>query len=232
MNPAKTPSPHLEPRGDADAEVTRAPREASDTVMPESFESGVSGEQPADPNNTQEIFTIGHAALPWGQFLELLHRFGISLLVDIRRFPGSRHAPQFGQDAMRAALTADGIDYLHLLELGGRRRAQPDSPYSTWRNASFRGYADYMETEEFQNGLDRLMTLAQTKRVAIMCAESVWWRCHRSMVSDALLAHGWRVMHIMSDRNLQPHQYTAPARLVGGELTYHDEGPMSKEATE
>ncbi len=189
-------------------------------------------EPSGDPRDAHEIFTIGHAALPWDQFLELLHRYEITLLVDIRRFPGSRHAPQFGQDVMSAALTTEGIEYLHLSELGGRRRARPDSLNTTWRNASFRGYADYMETEEFRDGLDRLMTLAQTQRVAIMCAESVWWRCHRSMVSDALLAQGWRVLHIMSDGKLQLHHFTEPARLVNGELTYHHEGPMSRVAEE
>ncbi len=127
MSPAPTTSPNPEPSGAATAEMIRSAQQLTETAPIDSSEPGVSGEQPADPNNTQEIFTIGHAALPWSQFLELLHRFEISLLVDIRRFPGSRHAPQFGEDVMRAALTADGIEYLHLLELGGRRRARPDS---------------------------------------------------------------------------------------------------------
>ena len=166
--------------------------------------------------------------MPWDQFLELLRRFEITLLVDIRRFPGSRHAPQFGQDVMSAALTTEGIEYLHLSELGGRRRARPDSLNTTWRNASFRGYADYMETEEFRDGLDRLMSLAQTQRVAIMCAESVWWRCHRSMVSDALLAQGWRVLHIMSDGKLLWHHLTAASRLVNGTLSYRDASTASE----
>lgn len=168
-----------------------------------------------------EIFTIGHASLPIEAFIEALQRHRIEILVDIRRYPGSRHAPQFGQDALRLELETAGIGYVYLGALGGRRKARPDSPNTGWRNASFRGYADYMETEEFRRGLAELMTLAQDQRVAIMCAEAVWWRCHRALVSDALMADGWRVMHIMSDGSVRPHRFSAPARLVDGELTYH-----------
>ncbi len=228
MNPATDVSPPLEPSGDPRDTLDRSAREQIEFAPAEPSHRAHTGEELSASNDTHEILTIGHAALPWSQFLELLRRFEIALVVDIRRFPGSRHAPQFGQDVMRAALTIEGIEYLHLSELGGRRRARPDSLNTTWRNASFRGYADYMETEEFRDGLDRLMSLAQTQRVAIMCAESVWWRCHRSMVSDALLAQGWRVLHIMSAGKLQPHHFTEPARLVNGTLTYREASMASE----
>lgn len=172
--------------------------------------------------DAHEIYTIGHAALPMDRFVALLRSVDVTLLVDIRRYPGSRHSPQFSSDELRKVLEAQGIGYLHLAELGGRRHARPDSENSAWRNASFRGYADYMETPEFEEGLRLLMAVAEVDRVAIMCAESVWWRCHRSMVSDALMAQGWRVLHIMSDGSLRPHHFTAPARLVDGKLTYRE----------
>jgi uncharacterized protein (DUF488 family) len=168
-----------------------------------------------------DIYTIGHADRPWDTFIDLLHRQGITLLADIRRFPGSRHAPQFNEDHLRTALAAGGIAELHLAALGGRRRARPDSRNTAWRNPSFRGYADYMETPEFQAGLEELEALARTHRVAVMCAETVWWRCHRSLVADALTADGWQVWHIIDMGDPQPHRYTAPARIVDGALTYH-----------
>jgi uncharacterized protein (DUF488 family) len=183
------------------------------------------------PNDVRDrvIYTIGHVALPADRFVALLRRHGITLLVDIRRFPGSRTSPQFNPDDLQQTLAGAGIDYVHLGALGGRRQPLPESPNAAWNNASFRGYADYMETAEFRNGLQELMTLAAAQRVAIMCAEAVWWRCHRSMVSDALMADGWQVWHIMSDGSVRPHRYTAPARLVDGELTYHqaDGGPAT-----
>jgi uncharacterized protein (DUF488 family) len=175
-------------------------------------------------NTNLEIFTIGHAALPIEVFIEALQRHRIKILVDIRRYPGSRHAPQFGQGALRPELETAGIGYVYLGALGGRRKARPDSLNTAWRNASFRGYADYMETEEFQLGLAELMEIGRDARVAIMCAESVWWRCHRAMVADALLAHGWRVWHIMPGGAIQPHRLSAAANVVDGVLTYHTVG--------
>lgn len=167
------------------------------------------------------IFTIGHADRPWEDFVTLLERHGITLLVDVRRHPGSRHAPQFNEDHLRTALADREIGYLHLAALGGRRRGHADSPNTTWRNASFRGYADYMETPEFQAGLDELVAMARSHRIAIMCAETVWWRCHRSLIADALTAQGWQVWHILDEGDPRPHRYTAPARIVDGALTYH-----------
>ncbi len=170
--------------------------------------------------------------MPIEEFIDLLKRFDITLLVDIRRFPGSRKSPQFGSDALRERLAQAGIGYVHLVGLGGRRQPRADSQNCAWRNASFRGYADYMETEEFENALRELIELARGQRVAIMCSEAVWWRCHRSMVSDALMAHGWQVWHIMSDGNRRPHHYTEPARLEHGVLTYHQSFPCDDRATD
>lgn len=179
-----------------------------------------------------ELFTIGHADRPRDAFATMLHHHGITLLVDIRRFPGSRHAPQFNQDVMRIALATAGIGYLHLPVLGGRRRPLPDSRNTTWRNASFQGYADYMETSEFSAGLAELKALAAEpgQRVAIMCAETVWWRCHRALVSDALLSQGWQVWHILDDGAAKPHRLSAPARIVNGTLTYHPDPDAADES--
>lgn len=181
---------------------------------------------PVDPagrvDDAPVVFTIGHVALPIEEFVDLLQQNDIGLLVDIRRFPGSRNAPQFGRDALREVLASAGIGYVHLVELGGRRKPQPNSLNGAWRNESFRGYADYMETADFRIGLRELEDLASTHRVAIMCAEAVWWRCHRSMVADALTADGWQVRHIMSDGSVRPHRLTEPARIVDGKLTYRE----------
>ncbi len=176
--------------------------------------------QPEDARD-RVIYTIGHVTLPAERFVELLRQHGITLLVDIRRFPSSRTSPQFNPDELRQTLADVGIGFVHIGALGGRRQPLPDSENAVWKNASFRGYADYMETAEFQDGLRELVALASGRQVAIMCAEAVWWRCHRSMVSDALVAHGWQVRHIMSDGSMRPHRYTAPAQVVDGELTYH-----------
>lgn len=183
------------------------------------------------PIGSRAIFTIGHVALPIEQFIDLLRRNDVTLLVDIRRFPGSKKSPQFNSDELREALKAAGIGYEHLGALGGRRQPRPDSLNGAWRNESFRGYADYMETTEFQEGLRALEELAQHQRVAIMCAEAVWWRCHRSMVADALTVAGWPVWHIMSEGALRPHRLTAPAHIVDGELTYHDAVPEGERAS-
>jgi len=180
-----------------------------------------------------ELFTIGHADRPWESFVTMLHHHGITLLVDIRRFPDSRHAPQFNKESMRTALATEGIGYVHLPILGGRRKRQAGSRNTTWRNVSFQGYADYMETPEFAAGLADLKALAAEpgQRVAIMCAETVWWRCHRALVADALLSQGWQVWHILDDGAAKPHRLSAPARIVDGVLTYHPD-PGATNATD
>jgi uncharacterized protein (DUF488 family) len=180
----------------------------------------------------KEIFTIGHSTHSLEAFVNLLLRNEIELLVDVRRHPGSRHEPQFGEVALRGALAEQGIDYLHLPALGGRRRSRPDSPNIAWRNLSFRGYADHMETAEFRDGLEQLMALARSQRTAIMCAEAVWWRCHRALIADALTARGWQVWHIMGDGASKPHRLTGPAHVENGELAYHEMRPVAEQTIE
>lgn len=144
----------------------------------------------------------------------------IEVLVDVRQFPGSRRHPQFGREALRQTLAQAGIEYIHLPELGGRRRARRDSPNWGWRNEAFRGYADYMMTYEFQRAAECLRQVAREKRTVMMCAEALWWRCHRSLISDYLKAKSARVFHIMNKEKIEEHPFTAPAKLVGGELSY------------
>ena len=167
------------------------------------------------------IWTIGHSTRSIDEFISLLNQNGIKVLADVRLFPGSRRYPQFGKEALAQSLHAYGIRYEHFPELGGRRKAKPDSHNSAWRNASFRGYADYMETKQFQKGIERLLELIREGGpLAIMCAEAVWWRCHRSLVSDYLKARGIQVMHILDANKIEPHPYTSAARIVNGELSY------------
>lgn len=172
------------------------------------------------PGRDLTIWTIGHSTRPIGEFIDLLRGQRIALLADVRSHPGSRKFPQFNQAALAAAVEADGISYAHFPELGGRRKTRPDSPNAAWRNASFRGYADYMQTQAFRDGIDRLLEAARARRTAIMCSEAVWWRCHRSMIADDLKAMGVRVLHILSPTKVQEHPYTSAAAIVGGRLSY------------
>jgi len=171
---------------------------------------------------TIEIWTIGHSTRSIEEFIGLLQANGILSLADVRRFPGSRRHPQFGQSELAAALTQVGIEYVHFPELGGRRTVQPDSPNTAWRNQGFRGYADYMTTEAFRSGIQRLVRMAEAKPVAIMCAEALWWQCHRSLISDYLKAAGLTIWHILSANKLQLHPFSGAARLVDGKLSYHN----------
>jgi len=166
------------------------------------------------------VLTIGHSTRSLDEFIEILKSFQIEILVDVRSFPGSRRYPHFNREALNGSLRASGIDYIHLPGLGGRRRPLPDSLNMTWRNESFRGYADYMETDEFRDGIDRLLTLARDRRTVIMCSEAVWWRCHRSMISDYLKAKGVDVIHILAAGKSEAHPYTSAARIVNGDLSY------------
>jgi uncharacterized protein (DUF488 family) len=167
------------------------------------------------------IWTIGHSTRTINVFISLLEEHEIRLLADVRSLPGSKRYPQFNQEALVNSLAKSGINYEHFPELGGRRKAQPESKNTAWRNASFRGYADYMETDEFYKGVKRLLDLAaDTGATVIMCAEAVWWRCHRSLISDYLKARGIEVMHILDANKTQPHPYTSAARIVNGELSY------------
>ncbi len=171
------------------------------------------------------VFTIGHSTRPLQEFIALLKEHQISLVVDIRTIPRSRHNPQYEQEAFRKELQEAGIEYLHLKRLGGLRHARIDSPNAGWKNASFRGFADYMQTEGFQEGLAELIGLAREKRTALMCAEAVPWRCHRSLISDALLARGIQVEHITGRSHAQPHRPTPFARIEGLRITYPDPVP-------
>jgi uncharacterized protein (DUF488 family) len=166
------------------------------------------------------VWTIGHSTHPFEEFAEMLHSFKIEIVVDIRSFPGSRKFPQFNKESLQITLPENGIEYFHLKKLGGRRKVNPDSKNTSWRHLAFRSYADYMETADFKEGIKELEQIALKKRTAYMCSEAVWWRCHRSMVSDYLKAHGWKVMHIMGVGKDQEHPFTAPARIENGELTY------------
>jgi uncharacterized protein (DUF488 family) len=166
------------------------------------------------------LWTIGHSTRSINQFLELLCEFEVKLLVDVRSFPGSRRYPHFNRENLSASLRAAGIEYVHMPELGGRRKAKPDSLNMTWRNESFRGYADYMETDGFKNGIGRLMELARERRTVIMCAEAVWWRCHRSLIADHLKACGVTVRHILGEGKSEEHPFTSAAQLVNGKLSY------------
>jgi uncharacterized protein (DUF488 family) len=173
------------------------------------------------------IWTIGHSTRPIEDFIAALEGHGIRLLVDVRSFPGSKRYPQFNKEALAKSLREHGIRYEHFLELGGRRKPKPDSRNTAWRNASFRGYADYMETEEFQKGAERLLALAhEAGPAAIMCAEAVWWRCHRSLISDYLKARGIEVIHILDANKTEPHPFTSAARIVNGELSYGAENSL------
>lgn len=166
------------------------------------------------------IFTIGHSTRPIDEFLRILQAHGIQRLIDVRTIPRSRHNPQFGQENLAASLRAASIDYRHMPGLGGLRRPRRDSINAGWRNASFRGYADYMQTPEFQENLEELMDAAADSSTAIMCAEALPWRCHRSLIADALVARRMPVLEIMSAAKAQPHALTAFAKVNGREVTY------------
>src|SRR5580700_8205447 len=167
------------------------------------------------PASPAQIWTIGHSTRSIGEFLSLLAGSHIEMVADVRSFPGSRKYPQYGREALTATLSAHAIDYRWLPALGGRRRPSPDSPNTAWRNASFRGYADYMSTTEFAQGLLELLELSKKARTAIMCSEAVWWRCHRSMIADALRVRGIDVLHILDAKHSVMHPMTSPARVVG-----------------
>jgi uncharacterized protein (DUF488 family) len=166
------------------------------------------------------IWTVGHSNLSLEAFVSMLDAFGIRVLADIRSLPGSRKYPWFNQTELSLSLQQSGIRYVHFPGLGGRRSPRPDSANTAWHNKSFMGYADYMETDEFTTAIQQLEGIASGERVVYMCAEAVWWRCHRSLVSDYLKVHGWKVIHIMGKGKGMEHHYTAPAKPIQGELFY------------
>jgi uncharacterized protein (DUF488 family) len=174
--------------------------------------------QPGPVSGAALIMSVGHSTRSIQEFLALLKAHGVKGLVDVRTVPHSRRNPQFNRETLPATLEAAGIGYSHLPELGGLRHPRPDSQNTAWRNASFRGYADYMQTSEFAAGLRRLLDLAHKEQVVIMCAEAVPWRCHRSLIADALLVHHVRVEHITSATRPQSHEITP--WVEGGVVTY------------
>jgi uncharacterized protein (DUF488 family) len=169
------------------------------------------------------VCTIGHSDRPLDDFIALLRENGVACVLDIRTVPRSRHNPQFNQDALPASLAQAGIGYRHIAALGGLRRAHADSPNTGWRNASFRGYADYMQTPEFAREVDALAQQAGQERYALMCAEAVPWRCHRSLVADALLVRGVPVEHIMGPHKRKAHALTPFAQVDGKRIVYPPE---------
>jgi uncharacterized protein (DUF488 family) len=175
----------------------------------------------------KDIYTVGHSTHTSKEFVELLRAHGIRRVVDIRTIPKSRHNPQFNEARLATTLRKNRVAYVHEPLLGGLRRTKKDSVNLGWRNASFRGFADYMQTDNFEKGLAKLMALASHSKTAIMCAEAVPWRCHRSLVADALKKKGVRVFHIMSAKNMHEHRYTPFLRVRKGKLVY----PISKEVT-
>lgn len=172
------------------------------------------------------LWTIGHSTRSWEEFVALLRSAEIAVLADVRRFAGSRRHPQFGGEAMARALPAAGIAYVAMPELGGRRAPRADSRNTAWRNMGFRGYADYMDTPAYAQARERLAALAADTRAAAMCAEAVWWQCHRGLIADDFKARGWEAIHLLAPGREEPHPYTGAARIVDGRLDYTPPGDV------
>ena len=166
------------------------------------------------------IWTVGHSTREAEKFNQILKAHEIEVLVDVRSFPGSRRYPQFNKEELKQSLASVELEYHHLPALGGRRRPNPESKNTAWKNASFRAYADHLESEEFKQGINELEELARSRRTAFMCAEALWWRCHRSLIADYLKAKGWEVVHIGGEQQVEMHPYTSAARIVKGKLSY------------
>lgn len=174
------------------------------------------------------VLTVGHSTHPLEDFIHLLQAHAVEKVVDVRTVPRSRHNPQFNRDTFPGHLKSAGMGYVHVAGLGGLRHARPDSLNMAWRNASFRGYADYMQTVEFEENLERVIQLTRRERISLMCAEALPWRCHRSLIADALLIRDIRVEHIMSPTDVQPHSLTSFAKVHGTRITY----PLEKDISE
>jgi len=210
---------------DAPAEAPVGADERLDEAIEETFPASdpiaVSPER--DDAAARAVLTVGHSTRPIADFIALLRAHGVTQLVDVRTVPRSRHNPQFGGDALAASLAAESIGYSHVAALGGLRSPRAGSINGGWRNRSFQGYADYMQTEAFADAVMTLIALAERERVAIMCAEAVPWRCHRSLIADALVARGVAACEIVSVKRLQPHRMTPFAIVEGARVTYPPE---------
>lgn len=171
-------------------------------------------------NDQRTIWTVGHSTRSIEEFLDILRSAAITRLIDVRRYPASRRYPHFNAQPLADALAAASIGYLSMPELGGRRRPRPDSRNTAWRNESFRGYADYMETGEFRQAIEQVVVLAQSDRVALVCSEAVWWRCHRGLIADYLQVRDYPVIHLLSASSHEDHPYTSASRIVDGRLSY------------
>jgi uncharacterized protein (DUF488 family) len=169
---------------------------------------------------TLTVFTVGHSTRSGEEFVRILKAHGVEVLVDVRTYPGSRRYPQFNREALSESLAQAGIKYKHEPRLGGRRAPRADSHNTAWRNPQFRGYADHMETDVFRKGVEDLLEVAGDARVSVMCAEAVWWRCHRGLLADYLKAKGHTVIHILDEKKTEEHPYTPAARIVDGQLSY------------
>lgn len=186
------------------------------------YSKEIIGIHPMDTNKRhKQIWTIGHSTHPLEEFIAMLASFQIEMVVDIRSFPGSRKFPQFNKEALEVSLPEHNFQYMHLKALGGRRKPNPDSKNTVWRHPAFRAYADYMASDLFKEGIQELIEIARDKRTVFMCSEAVWWRCHRSMVSDYLKVDGWEVMHIMNVNKATEHPFTQPAHVIDNVLTYN-----------
>jgi uncharacterized protein (DUF488 family) len=179
----------------------------------------VSSDTPGSPL----VYTIGHSTRPLAEFIRILRDFGVTLVADVRTVPRSRHNPQFNKESLPEGLVPAGLGYVHLPGLGGLRKTRPDSPNKGWRSLAFRGFADYMQTPEFEVQLSGLLELARKQPMAVMCAEAVPWRCHRSLIADALMVREVRVAHILGLRKSQPHRLTPFAKVAGTRLSYPPE---------
>jgi len=180
------------------------------------MESNISG--------NRVIFTIGHGTRTLEAFIRVLRSFDVNLVADVRTIPRSRHNPQYNMDTLPGSLAESGIDYFHASALGGLRKVRRDSPNTGWRNASFRGFADYMQTPQFEAGLSDLLARTGDWRTVLMCAETLPWRCHRSLIADALLLKGITALHIFAKGSAKPHTMTSWAKVEGGRITYPDAG--------
>jgi uncharacterized protein (DUF488 family) len=169
---------------------------------------------------TSTIWTIGHSTRPLDAFLLLLSQYRLEAVADVRRFPGSRRQPQYESATLRTALAEHEIAYQWLPALGGRRRPRSDSPNTAWRHAGFRGYADHIGSAEFADGLAALLELSARQRTTLLCAEALWWRCHRALIADVLCVRGIEVVHILDAKHAVVHPYTSAARIVHGQLSY------------
>lgn len=169
------------------------------------------------------IYTIGHSTHTMDEFIAILQSFNIKIFVDIRRLPGSRKYPQFDQENLKVELANHQIKYIYMKDLGGRRKVSEDSKNTRWNNPSFRAYADYMETSDFEKAIADLEHIALQAPTVYMCAEAVWWRCHRALISDYLKNDGWKVLHITAVGKAREHVYTSPAQIIENQLSYTDQ---------